>query len=210
MIGLEHILHLYKIQHNDLANELGIAKQNISRWIKGERKIPKKYLPILSKKFNIPEEYFQKELDKLDETKIEKIKLENGIKEIEYKEKTTDPETGEKYTVYGTYSDTRDIDSLKQLSYEIDEHELYEKIKKSLDNYSEKNSDIDEALDQKLMLLQDYHKFVDIMSSDKINKDIVREIIKSIELAYKNTMGGDGFTRIIVEAIHKYDKKKGS
>lgn len=60
MIGLEYILALYNINHSKLAEELGIKRQNINQWVKGKGKIPKKYIPILSKKFNIQEEYFQK------------------------------------------------------------------------------------------------------------------------------------------------------
>ena len=66
MIGLEYILKVYDIQQKDLAEELGIKKQNINLWIKGKQNIPKKYLPVLSKKFDISEEYFQKELPELN------------------------------------------------------------------------------------------------------------------------------------------------
>ena len=48
MIGLEYILEIFKIQQKDLAEELGIKKQNITLWIKGKQNISKKYLPILS------------------------------------------------------------------------------------------------------------------------------------------------------------------
>lgn len=77
MIGLEYILALYNVPHTELAKELGIARQNINLWIKGKGKIPEKHLPKLSEKFQIPEEYFQKELTKEDELKIQRIKVEN-------------------------------------------------------------------------------------------------------------------------------------
>jgi len=50
------------MQHIDLADKLGIKKQNINLWIKRKQNIPKKYLPILTDLFGIEEEYFIKEL----------------------------------------------------------------------------------------------------------------------------------------------------
>ena len=41
MIGLEYILEVFKIQQKDLAEELGIKKQNITLWIKGKQNISK-------------------------------------------------------------------------------------------------------------------------------------------------------------------------
>ena len=63
MIGLEFILALHKIQQKDLANELGIKKQNINLWISGKQNISKKYLPILSNKFDVSVEFLQNEVD---------------------------------------------------------------------------------------------------------------------------------------------------
>jgi plasmid maintenance system antidote protein VapI len=70
MIGLEFISNLYYIKHTDLAKELGIKRQNINLWIKGKGKIPQKYIVIFVEKFNIPEEYFQKELTNKDKINI--------------------------------------------------------------------------------------------------------------------------------------------
>ncbi|NRU52466.1 helix-turn-helix transcriptional regulator [Clostridium beijerinckii] len=76
MIGLEYICKINDKQYNDLAEELGIAKQNINLWIKGRsRNIPKKYLPQLTELFNVPNDYFQKELTELDKLKLQKLKL---------------------------------------------------------------------------------------------------------------------------------------
>lgn len=66
MIGLEYIVNLYGMQQKDLAEKLGIRKQNITYWLKGAQKIPKKYLPILAEIFKVPQEYLQKELEEND------------------------------------------------------------------------------------------------------------------------------------------------
>lgn len=75
MNGLEYILGLYNMQHIELAEKLGIKKQNINMWIKGKQNIPKKYLPVLEDLFKIKAEYFTKTLDEIDCLEIQKEKL---------------------------------------------------------------------------------------------------------------------------------------
>lgn len=82
MIGLEYILNLYNMQHIDLAEKLGIKKQNINLWIKRKQNIPKKYLPILSELFGIEEEYFIKELTEVEKLEIQKEKLKQDLKPV--------------------------------------------------------------------------------------------------------------------------------
>lgn len=82
MIGLEYILGLYNMQHIELAEHLGIKKQNINFWIKGKQGIPKKYLPILEELFNIDAAYFAKELDEIEKLAIQKEKLKRELQPI--------------------------------------------------------------------------------------------------------------------------------
>lgn len=86
MIGLEYILKLYGIQHQELAEMLEIKKQNINLWVKGKQNISKKYLPELSIYFNIPEEFFQKELNQIDRLEIQKRKLQKEMKPVGYQQ----------------------------------------------------------------------------------------------------------------------------
>lgn len=79
MIGLEYILGLYHMQHNELAEHLGIKKQNINLWIKGRQNIPKKYLPVLEELFHIKANYFTKELGEIDRLEIQKEKLKRDL-----------------------------------------------------------------------------------------------------------------------------------
>lgn len=72
---IEYILKLYEMTQQELADKLGIKQQNIDAWIKGKRKIPQKHLPILADIFNIPSEYFMKELEPRDKEKIQMMKL---------------------------------------------------------------------------------------------------------------------------------------
>lgn len=82
MIGLEYILSLYNMQHIELADKLGIKKQNINLWIKGKQKISKKYLPVLEELFNINKEYFNKELTEIEKLEIQKEKLKKDLNPI--------------------------------------------------------------------------------------------------------------------------------
>lgn len=82
MIGLEYILNLYNMQHIELAEKLGIKKQNINLWIKGKQNISKKYLPVLEEIFNINAEYFNKVITELDKLEIQKEKLKKDLKPV--------------------------------------------------------------------------------------------------------------------------------
>lgn len=88
MIGLEYILGLYNMQHIDLAEKLGIKKQNINLWIKGKQKIPKKYLPVLEELFGTKQEYFMRELNEIEKLEIQKDKLKKDLNPVieEYEE----------------------------------------------------------------------------------------------------------------------------
>ncbi|MES9695039.1 helix-turn-helix domain-containing protein [Bacillus toyonensis] len=82
MNGLEYILSLYNLQHIELAEKLGIRKQNINLWIKGKQKIPKKYLPILEDLFQLDAEYFTRDLNEIDKLEIQKEKLKSELKPV--------------------------------------------------------------------------------------------------------------------------------
>lgn len=82
MIGLEYILGIYNIQHVELAEKLGIKKQNINMWVKQKQNIPKKYLPVLEGLFGMDQEYFSKELSEIDRLQIQKEKLKRELKPV--------------------------------------------------------------------------------------------------------------------------------
>ncbi|WP_419293318.1 helix-turn-helix domain-containing protein [Clostridium diolis] len=88
LIGLEYILGLYNMQHIELAEKLGIKKQNINLWIKGKQRIPKKYLPILEELFGTKQEYFMRELNEIEKLEIQKDKLKKDLNPVieEYEE----------------------------------------------------------------------------------------------------------------------------
>lgn len=92
LIGLEFIIQISNIGSTDVAEKLGIRKQNISRWFSGDRPLPEKYLPQLEDIFNLPKEYFSKELNENDKIKIQQIKVATEKISIETKIATEEAE----------------------------------------------------------------------------------------------------------------------
>lgn len=70
------------MQHIELAEKLGIKKQNVNLWIKRKQNIPQKYLPILQELFGIKSEYFSKELNEIEKLEIQKEKLKKDLKPV--------------------------------------------------------------------------------------------------------------------------------
>lgn len=82
LIGLEFVLGLYNMQYVELADYLGIKKQNINMWVKGRQNIPKKYLPILEELFSIESQIFQRELNTIEKLELQKEKLKKDLKPV--------------------------------------------------------------------------------------------------------------------------------
>lgn len=139
MIGLEYILGIYNMQHIELAEKLGIKKQNINLWIKKKQNIPKKYLPVLEELFGLKQEYFQKELNELEKLEIQKEKLKKELHPIidrqEQQLKISDKTDFEYVPVY-------DKEEVNEINREIAKTELVLKFKDSL-NIIENNPNIE-------------------------------------------------------------------
>jgi len=80
MIGLEFIRSAYGFSKSDVAEKVNVARQNVHQWETEQRKITKKYIPILSKIFELPKEYFQKELT---ETEMADVRGKHYLKSFE-------------------------------------------------------------------------------------------------------------------------------
>lgn len=130
MNGLEYILGLYNIQHIELAEKLGIKKQNINMWIKGKQNIPKKYLPVLEETFKINREYFSKYLTEIDKLEIQKEKLKHEIEPVinNYEEKFSIGE--ENYIIQKPIYNKEEINTIER---NIEKAKLTQKFKEALD-----------------------------------------------------------------------------
>lgn len=134
MIGLEYVLNLYNMEHQSLAERLGIRKQNINLWIKRKQNISKKHLPVLSEIFGIDEEYFQKELDDVDKLIIQKEKLRMDIdpKVVRYEE---DLKVG--YDADIVEKPIYDKDEFNQINEQIEKTGLIEEYREIVANVSD-------------------------------------------------------------------------
>lgn len=130
MNGLEYVLGLYNMQHVELAEKLGIKKQNINMWIKGKQNIPKKYLPVLEKTFKISREYFSKDLAEIDKLEIQKEKLKHEIEPVinNYEERFSIGEVND--IIQKPIYNKEEINTIER---NIEKAKLTQKFKESLD-----------------------------------------------------------------------------
>lgn len=80
MIGLEFLINIYGFKNKDVADKLNISAVTVHDWIKGKRRIPVARIEQLSQIFNIPVEFFQKQLTEEDKIEIQKLKVRNETK----------------------------------------------------------------------------------------------------------------------------------
>ncbi len=130
MIGLEYILNLYNFPHIELADKLGIRKQNINLWVKGKQNIPKKYMPVLEDLFGIRWEYFDRELTEIDRLEIQKEKLKKELEPVVMKY--------EQQFSIGEINDLVDIpiydkEEVNRIERDIDKTKLLMRLKESMD-----------------------------------------------------------------------------
>lgn len=118
------------MQHIELAEKLGIKKQNINLWIKGKQRIPKKYLPVLEEIFGIKQEYFMKELNEIEKLEIQKEKLKKDLKPIIKRQ--------EKKFLIGEVNDfveisTYDKEEINKIERTIEKAKLASRFKEAMD-----------------------------------------------------------------------------
>ena len=133
MIGLEYILGLYNMQHIELAEHLGIKKQNINLWIKGKQNIPKKYLPILQELFHVDTSYFNKELTEIEKLEIQKEKLKFELQPIIKEHKQILEEGASKLKEVPVY----DQEEINKIERSIEKAKIVQRFKESLETVDE-------------------------------------------------------------------------
>lgn len=197
MIGLEYILNLYSMQHQELAEKIGIKKQNINLWISGKQDISKKHLPTLSEIFGINEEYFQKELSDIDKLIIQKEKLRREIKPeiIGYDNQLMLGENAGliQKPIYNTKV-------INEIELEIEKATVVQHIREIISNV---NNDIElQIFNQIVLLLKGYRK-----------KSIFEYTVNAISHYYDvlpDWVGepeSDEFVQEFIELAEKYDRE---
>ena len=197
MHGLEYICKFHNLKYTELAEELGIKTQNITLWATNLRKIPKKHIDTLSKKFNIDEKYLCiGNLTELEKLKIEKILLKNEL------DKSTVEFEGDVF-----YDKNLPYD-IKNTEDEIKKTELLETIKEQMSDSEEEHRSFNEE-NVKL-----YNKFSDLVINNKVNKTMLMNVLQAVDLALINRddieseTDTDVFRAGLAKTIKKYDEVK--
>lgn len=129
MIGLAYILNVYTMTQVELAERLGIKKQNITLWLKGRQPISKKYLPILEELFHLPSEYFNRELTEIEQLEIQKDKLKKELNPIIQRYETKLTQGGERLEKHPVYN----REEINAIERSLEKAKLIERFKASLE-----------------------------------------------------------------------------
>jgi len=127
MIGLEYIAKTFQVEFKTIAERLGISPKTVNDWVKCRKKIPIKRLNQLANIFELKEEYFQKELSRVDELEIQKENVLQHSQTVEREETGVD-DLGEEYSVVTSVNDSEGL--LQILSQEQERSSLLSKIDK--------------------------------------------------------------------------------
>lgn len=167
MKGLEYLCLSKSIKYNDLADMLGIKRQNINAWIKGKRKIPDKYKPILSDYFHVSQEYLDEDIVVRNGEAVEDEKGESNEEKIMF-----DEENG------------FDFD---EMDYLYDEEETIKRIEMGIKNIQAKNGER-KIIGRRKNILNVYKWFARIIESRKIPPHILINVFKAVMIVYTDEL----------------------
>lgn len=185
MIGLEYIRTTFGDTTTTLSQKLGISNVNISQWENGKKPIPDKRLDELHAIYQIPKNYFSKELSKLEELKVKWIKahkeLEESFVEIE---EPIEFDSNMKPTKYATFNrcDENLSKHLREIQFKIEVETVIEEVREVVNNNLDKTiEDYNCRVDVMSANVDLVHKFVSLMKHNDI--EFLSCIIKAVELS---------------------------
>jgi len=205
MIGFEYICKLHGIQYKEIAEMLMISKQTINSWTSGVRKIPKKYLPILSQRFKIPEVYFQKEFSKIDEIEIQKMRLKNELQGIDIEHINTALAISP-----GKIKSRKSRGTDKEIvhSYKVKSESLFVGIEeKSNIKFLNATSKSKGGFNSVSEVLELFKMFTDILADEKVSKEVLRKLLLATKSSYQGYHSEDEFVLKVSSEIKRLDKK---
>jgi transcriptional regulator with XRE-family HTH domain len=182
VIGLEYIRKQAGMSLADISEILGVSRQFISKWEKGEKKIPQKYLPVLADKFNTFEEYLQKELSDLDKIQIQKNNLRNHIDKTSFQDKEVvfDDVLNDWIEIEVTRYDEGAIENFRTTEIEEKELILKSKIHEVIHNINTFWM-FETYLTEYATNVELFSKYTDILNSKKLEPTFIFEILRAIE-----------------------------
>lgn len=211
MIGLEFIMNISKRNQREVADILGIKKQNIDAWISEKRKIPEKHLPKLVEIFKIPKEFYQKEL-----TQIDKIEVQNMIDSdnaIEY-EDTVINANGEITKIKKVLDNGIDIDGLRIEEFEkeiiLSNVEMKQVIDKKINESV--GISVSDKLNEGKYVLDLYKKLTKAIEKGAVRLDVINDMLDGI-LDYQDEIEGkkpkrSSYTKKVTKNIDKEQFKR--
>lgn len=176
MIGLEYVVKEFQMEYKEVAKDLGISPQTMQDWLKGRRKIPVKRVGQLSKMFNLPETYFQKELTFTEKGEVT-IRFLETISEAEEIPVIVDEGEMEQYYKKGTYED--EIEFLKEtMAKKKKQHNIRKSLEELIKDeavlsYNEFSNaeDPNEPLLNDSSNIETFSKVISIMADEKLARN---------------------------------------
>lgn len=202
MIGLEYVRKQNGDTVEALAIKLGITKSLISQWENGRKPIPSKRLIQLSELYGLPEKYFNKELNKSDQLKIQLKKLSS-----QYDDSVVEDEVPINFDANGkpieyepvVYGDRGTAEAIRSTEFDIKVEQFTEKVKNVIYsnniNYDDEQQTIDNIIDTQETNLGLIKKFVSLMKDN--DSMFLAYILRAVELSEED---GDAWGEM------KYDK----
>ncbi|WP_097028066.1 helix-turn-helix domain-containing protein [Clostridium peptidivorans] len=192
-MGLKKILKIYNISVADLAQRLGIARGNIYNWFNGKRKIPKSMLEKLSQLFNLPEEFFCKELSEIDILNIKKTMVENLIDDSFKNAETDEAEQCISNSL---------LEWKNSLCDDIDNLEMKNSIL----------SRISETLNGKNIdgISKNYNNVADVIDSNKVPHSVLNDVLQAVLFSYdvKEYKSNNKFIDDLMKIIKDYENER--
>ncbi|MGN0606938.1 MAG: helix-turn-helix domain-containing protein [Oscillospiraceae bacterium] len=198
MIGLEYVRKQNGDTVEALATKLGITKSLISQWENGRKPIPSKRLIQLSELYGLPEKYFNKELNKSDQLKIQLKKLSS-----QYDDSVVEDEVPIDFDENGkpieyepvVYGDRGTAEAIRSTEFDIKVEQFTEKVKNVIYNnninYDDEQQTIDNIIDTQETNLGLIKKFVSLMKDN--DSMFLAYILRAIELSEED---GDAWGEI--------------
>lgn len=194
--GLEYLLKYTGMAQQELSDKLDCTKQNVNLFVKGKQNIPKKYLDILEKIFNISREYIC--IRNLTESDKIIIKIEKLRNESEIKERKIVDEDGNEYS-YSDYDDEIKK-KLYRFNVELKLQTLIDEIKNDFDTLA--NCDNSKTQLEDMLAVYGLSNTIyknKILEPDKFI-EILRAIIEGCD-AEGNGIGWNDFTNNLIELL---------
>lgn len=198
MIGLEYVRKQNGDTVEALATKLGITKSLISQWENGRKPIPSKRLIQLSELYGLPEKYFNKELNKSDQLKIQLKKLSS-----QYDDSVVEDEVPIDFDENGkpieyepvVYGDRGTAEAIRSTEFDIKVEQFTEKVKNVIYNnninYDDEQQTIDNIIDTQETNLGLIKKFVSLMKDN--DSMFLAYILRAVELSEED---GDAWGEI--------------